>query len=707
MQSANSWLSLAVLLVTLCHAQVLQTPLQNNKPVDGLNHESRCSWNCTILDSDFSGEMKAAIAKEKIIHLVVKYEKRVTEKCINQTSRNSSENITEQWQIWLPSEQLSVFMKALKTVESVANAMFYPDSNADRREIRAICTLRPVNMTATEPTYYSGPFPIFSRSYLTDLGVKYDGIDCNTETKDNLKPCINITKSTENESTTSESILERDGWRRVVFLWFCFVFLAVFIHYSPAFLCLFSPTEVTEHGVRQIILEGASPVSVRSLIGNCFFSEDDGTIWHRVKKFCVRVVIIPLPFLGPVIFVDIKIFGFFKLHSFQYFIVTCFGCYFIQAFYISFFTARSGQAKPCKVCRIVKPKTYTCQDELPELIVGHLRVQPFILVQSWRFCVQYILRYCKMSLTVLPTCKVSFMNLIRVPIYLIFVSTIPAVTMVLLLVIPLLSFCGIIFSSPIVILCTTRNTAINVPSLKVVNIFCIVPATLGALYVLIFAGIGTIVVLLVGFELLFSEESLPFVVCFVLVLYYAWSSYSFFTNKYQDLAFALFKHYKKSQGQSFDARALNSTDQVQENIGAEYEDNSMKIPKQLFRMACEEFMPIRENVCVMFLKVTTIVSFVFLAFLTAILINVGATPVMKALFTFLTGIVPKIVAIYIDGGRQRKIEDMINDQRIPKILREYFNKASRSCQGRDNYGADVNETLPQDVNEENFQLIIT
>lgn len=50
---------------------------------------------------------------------------------------------------------------------------------------------------------------------------------------------------------------------------------------------------------------------------------------------------------------------------------------------------------------------------------------------------------------------------------------------------------------------------------------------------------------------------------------------------------------------------------------------------------------------------------------------------------------------------------MINDQRIPKILREYFKKASRSCQGRDNYGADVNETLPQDVNEENFQLIIT
>jgi len=587
--------------------------------------------------------------------------------------------------------------------------MFYQDSNGDpREEIRALCTLRPVNMTATEPIYYSGSFPIFSRSHLADLGVKFDSIDCNTETTDNLQPCINITQSTGNNSTNSKRPFQHGGWPLVVLFCFCFVFVAVFVHYSPAFLCLFSPTEVTEHGVRQITLEGASPVSVRSLMGNCFFSEDDGTIWHKARKFCVRVVIIPLPFLGPVIFGDILLFGFFKLHSFQRFMMICCGCYVIQAFYISFFTARSVQAKPCKVCKLVNPKTFSCQDELPQLIVGHLRVQPFILVQSWRFFIQYILRYCKMSLAVLPTCKVSFVNIFRVPIYMIFLSTIPAVAMILLLMIPLLAFGGIIFSSPIVILCTTRNTAINVPNFisLAVTYCCTVPATLGALYVLIFAGIGTTIVLLVGVQLLFSEESLPYVACFVLVLYYAWSSYSSFTNKYQDLAFALFKHYKKSQDQKFDVRALNSTDQVQENIGADYEDNLMKIPKELFRMACEELMPIRENVCVLLLKVTIIVSFVFLVFLTAMLINVGATPVMKALLTLLTGIVPKIVAIYINGSRQRKIEDMFTDQKIPKILREYFRKASRSCQGPDNYGADVNETLSQNVNEENIELII-
>jgi len=220
-----------------------------------------------------------------------------------------------------------------------------------------------------------------------------------------------------------------------------------------------------------------------------------------------------------------------------------------------------------------------------------------------------------------------------------------------------------------------------------------------------FGGFGATIALQTGFQLLFFEEILPYVACSVLVLYYTWSSYSSFTNKYENLAFELFKHYKKSEDENFDARSLNSTDQVQVNIGAENHDNLMKIPKDLFLMACEELMPIRDNVCVLVLKVTTIVTFVFLVFLTAMLINVGATPVMKALFTFLTGIFPKIVAIYIDGGRQRKNEAMITDQRIPKILRGYFKKASRSCYGQDNNGADVNETLLENVNEENIAPI--
>jgi len=634
--------------------------------------------------------MKSSIAMKKSVRLAVKYEKKVDIKCATQTSGNSS----GKGQIWLSNKQLSSFAGVL---ESLANLMSFADSNEEHKEVRAICTLKPA---PADLEYNSGlQFPIFSQGHL--FGVELNSTDCNTEDTDNSNPCIDITNSTGNNSAYSTSLFERGRWPVAVLYCFCFVFVAVFVHYSPALLCLLSSTEVTEDGVRLIILEGASPVSVRSVMGNYFFSEDDGTIWRKARTFVFRAVIMPLPFLGLGILSD------FASYTPQKYIMISCGCYFIQACYISFFAGRSIQAKPCCVCKLVKPKIFSCEDELPELIEGHLRLQPLILLECFRLFYRCIVRYFKMSVIVLPSWKVSVAQLLRFFIFVVFLSTIPAVAVILFIAILFLAFIGIAFSSPIVILCKARYTGINVPCF-IVPVIRIVStqAIVAVVFVAVSAAFGTLRGFLRGLKLLFSDDGLPYVACFVLVLYYVWSNYSSFTNKYQDLAFALFKHYKKSQNQKFDAGALNSTDQVQQHVGTDYEDNLMKIPKELFCMACEELMPIRDNVCVLVLKVTIIVSFVFLVFSIAILTNVGATPVMKAFLTFLTGIFPKIVAIYIDGGRHRKIEDMITEQRIPRILREYFKKALRSCQVRDNYGADVNETLSQNVNEENIELII-
>ena len=295
MLSANSWLSLAMLLVALCRAQAQESSLNNSKPVGGLNDGTRCSWNCTITESEFLEEIKTKIAEEKVIRLVVKYEKRVNDKCLNHNSRNSSGNITEHWQIWLPSRPISVFAKAL---ESVANLMFFTDSNTDREEIGAMCTLRPVNMTATKVTQSdSASFPMFLQSHLADLGVKFDSID--TETTDNLQRWKNITKPTGNNSSTLEGPLKRVGWPVNVLIFLNSGFLVVFFYYSPAFLCLFSPTEVTQDGVHQIVLDGASPVSLRSLMENYFFSKE-----HRVRMFVLRAVVLPFPFFGLATFAE-------------------------------------------------------------------------------------------------------------------------------------------------------------------------------------------------------------------------------------------------------------------------------------------------------------------------------------------------------------------------------------------------------------------
>jgi len=232
-------------------------------------------------------------------------------------------------------------------------------------------------------------------------------------------------------------------------------------------------------------------------------------------------------------------------------------------------------------------------------------------------------------------------------------------------------------------------------------------ASLGSMLFLTFAGFGVAIAISLAFVLLLSEEILPFVACFVLVLYYFWSSYSSFTNKYQDLGFAIFKHYKsykKSQDIQV-ADMTSNTDSTQNAVGNQ--DNVMKIPKELFHMACEELMPIRESVCVLLLKVTIIVSFVLFVFSLIMLHNISATPVMRALLTFLSGSLPKIVAIYMDGRRQKNIEAMTADEKIPLIVQEYIEGISAVNQGQENSGVDVDEVMLQNVNEESFELAIT
>ena len=83
----------------------------------------------------------------------------------------------------------------------------------------------------------------------------------------------------------------------------CFVFVTLFVYIGPTVVCLFAATEDAHDGFRQITVEGPSPVGFRSLIGNYFFSTDCA-MWHIARKFIMHVVILPLPFLVPAVFVE-------------------------------------------------------------------------------------------------------------------------------------------------------------------------------------------------------------------------------------------------------------------------------------------------------------------------------------------------------------------------------------------------------------------
>jgi len=143
--------------------------------------------------------------------------------------------------------------------------------------------------------------------------------------------------------------------------------------------------------------------------------------------------------------------------------------------------------------------------------------------------------------------------------------------------------------------------------------------------------------------------------------------------------------------------AIN-TDSPLENTqnAADDKDNELKIPQKLFHMACEQLMPIRESFCLLILKVTIIVSFIFLVFILTILLNATASPVMRALIAFLTGSFPKIVTIYLGGSREKEIEAMIAEEKIPEIVQRYIEETSAANQQQVNSGSDVN--VLQNVN---------
>ena len=106
-------------------------------------------------------------------------------------------------------------------------------------------------------------------------------------------------------------------------------------------------------------------------------------------------------------------------------------------------------------------------------------------------------------------------------------------------------------------------------------------------------------------------------------------------------------------------------------------------------------MPKSRSVCVLILKIITLVSFVLLVFSVAMSRNEGATPVIRTLIAFLTGSFPKIVASYLNGGNQKKIKAMIAEERIPVIVLEYVEGISAANQQQVNSGSNVHAAVNQ------------
>ena len=678
---------LAVLLAACqCKTQVRTEVFNDN---ESFKNVTKCSWNCKVTESDLPEQMNTNLAKNRVIIVTVKNRIKVDEKfCANETSLNSTTVATEKLQIWRPENNTKPSRFA-EAIERVVNLLFSSDCKTCRvfREIQAVCNLTLTrslhkNETSSDPAV----LPDVIRGHLRDLEINFDS--------------MNISNDYNSTGNTTSNHFERSEGSITKIFAFVMVFVMAFVHYSPAFLCLFCPTVVTENGIRHISLEGTSPVGIRSLVGNYFCSEVDDNLGNRTKRFIGHAVLVPLPFLIPALAFDYILFHHHHtgnkrtgirptLDLWQPVFLVWLTFYFLQAFFDSFFNV-SAIKKPCPICRFFKPKL-RCNDNLPQKILNHLRLQPFILVNCGRLFCRYLVRYFKLYRSILPSWQLSWREayastrwLLRFTMFIVFLLTIPFAAVILLVVmLVVVTISTLRFTSPIGVI-----ISIGAPKLVIKRNYCVSCVSafirrflshiiLVVAFIVLFkaaCGFATAIAILL-YMLLFFEKGLPYLVCFVLVFYYLWNSYSSFTNKYHDLSLTLFKVYKQTQqddeifGKEPQTVDLEQLDMPCNYFPKRYE---VRIPEELLNMACEQLMPIREGVCILFLKVTLILSFVYLTFLLILRFDIGATPVMQALATFFTGSFPKILAIYFDGNRQRRLESTVIEEKVPKIVQDYM-----------------------------------
>jgi len=601
---------------------------------------SNCSWNCKyeVNETGLRGTKVPTwvFLDGRLFKFIVNYEMKVEDNCISKTPHRSTVNGTQLWRVRLiipTNEDIPSFVdKALKHFSYFIEEEFLYTVNASCTfKVNAICN-------TNQPCYSElSPEELKEKTlYRTHLGSL--GKICIAEEEKNQQTCIKI----------SEFKYE---WKQFFLNVALFLFVAIFSYTGPYIFCLFPATEVIHHEIRHIILDRSNPVGLRSLIGNYFFSMDD-TMWHRVRKCIFRVFILPIPFLIPALFVEYLLSTNFlprqnSLHITSLYHpskMICFGCYFLQALYLYFVIPNpNGESSSVWFRYVDFYENFFLMWDIPLQMIIHFRLVRGKLLELFveliKLAFDAFVRI-KNSLINSNSWKTTVESLVHI---ILFLGLIP----IALIFLPLYLFSIIWLSFPIATICALRPFQLwrfyKLRVFRAVVVFlgnCFSwLALFGGLLLLRSAALGVLLFLQIAVSVAFSEENLPFVGCFILVSYCLWSSYRSFCNEYQELAVKLFDHCKRHKAKGsivtdwlFDKGRLVRT-----------------IPKELFNIACEELMPIKENTCKLALKVILQLMWVFLVFLLTMLM--ATAPLKKTLVLIFLWSVSRITSFYFQGSK--------------------------------------------------------
>ena len=671
---------------------------RENSVGEGLNKDARCSMNCRVMESDFTKQCDSLFTKKRFINFAVGYTV-YYEKPETKCSKAAISTLRRyRWlNVWRPANTTAVssFARGIKGVW----ILIFEEGCTEEGKMNVSCTFKP------------------TRTAVQDNQITQK-----------------VKESVEEMGFTFITDKEQPGplLSKIFAISFFFIFQMPSFYYLPALLCIFSPTVGRKNGIPYILLQGAGPISLRGFLGNKLFNMDRSIFrftsrCHKAKKIFSGVLFMVIPFLllAPALFVanltpfKVPYCHFNLTHPF---VVVCIICYFLRVFYSSLFLINTSpqatvEERPCHFCRHLSSNPSSCVGILPRRIISHMRLQPLIVVECSKSFVRGLKKYFR---NIIRIWKGSTSWVICVPSVTILFLAAPFAIALLLLAYFTKCLLFLYFTCPLSIAFQDNSFYIspvrlwdhlkgcisNLGIRDVVRLlFLMVGFSLGlpgAVFLSLFVSLGVLLTLFLAFTmiLLFPEQSLPIVACILLICYYRWSIYNSFANKYHDLSLIIFEFYKseKDQISSEELCSEGSTNFTDDR------DIVLKIPKDLFDMACEELWPVREAVCLLLLKVILIFTFIFLIFYLSMKLDIDVRPLAKTVLAFVTGLTPKIFLAYFDGNRHKRIEALAVKETVPKIIQKYL---KRFNDGQSNLGADHQEaSLAIQGNEENIEIHI-
>ena len=653
-----------------------------------INAETRCAWDCNAINSKFGLEMKALIAKFRLMTVQLKCDQHEDEKCLKQTGLQNS-SLAELW-TWLTGDIPS------HEEQNVSQQSFNNSNNWFRKslegqiEVRVSCSLKPAtNSNDTKPSMNDviAMMLIEEVEKFAELSLSETALCYKLSAKNGSYVCLNLTTNTAHNMDDISPIT----WQKKAYAYLLVIILVVAIWYFPLILCLFTPTEMKDEGRVMIVLHGTSPQGMRSWIAKILDSYH--VVDYQAIKWWETFLI---PFLAPLSAVSLYFlkrkvidvrFPPPNFHSNTSWLVLSRMILLNVGAFESIIIVKyvfSDECNFCTICSDYGDKENIRHDPNhpeyfgPNEMKMHLRIIPNVikrcLTQTFGFD-------CSSCISSCPLLRWLLVLLLFPLLLIVFFFRVTAI---------------LLYSSPMITFLIARLQGV----LGYVLLRFDESGVLALFLSFYVVFLEPIMVLASCFSLVFDMETrtmstirgglmdlpdiLPTASLWLVFVFYLWKCYIPFPRKYNKLAITLYKYYIAKKVPAVDIQ------QVQKE---------RLLPKDLYLKACDKLMPLQESKGELVMKVIVYMVITFLIFIFITEAPKGKlNDVTKALGTVVASLIPKALEMLFDKDPEmKKADDEDFAKEVAFFVEEYYKNQNDNTNS--NNGASAETEGSQITNE--------